>query len=113
MLSNADFAARAAVEAFLNRGNSNVGSSSNVVAPSSNVAPSPPLTFCRARRDIATMFGFGKDDAVASKCYFTHGTLPKYIDPEQPPASKKPFSTIMGQAFTHTVLTILEFLLPN
>ncbi|KAA6406916.1 MAG: hypothetical protein FRX48_09214 [Lasallia pustulata] len=53
------------------------------------------------------MFDFGKEDGVASSCYFTHGTLPKYIDPEQPPASKKPFSTIMGQSFTHTVDVLL------
>lgn len=54
------------------------------------------------------MFDFGKDDGIASKCYLTHATLPKYVDQRQPPTSKKPFSTILGQAFTHTVLATMK-----
>jgi len=49
------------------------------------------------------MFEFGVDDQPASKCYVTHGSLPTYIDPRQPPTKKKPFSTILDHTFAHTV----------
>lgn len=38
-----------------------------------------------------------------SKCFVTQGSLPPYVDQKQPPTSKKPFSIILNQTFTHTV----------
>ncbi len=49
------------------------------------------------------MFDFDTGDKPTSKCYVTHGTLPGYIDANQPPIKKQPFSTILSQRFTHTV----------
>lgn len=49
------------------------------------------------------MFDFGVNDQPSAKCYVTHGSLPSYIDPAQPPTKKKPFSTILGHTFAHTV----------
>ncbi|MCJ1240112.1 hypothetical protein MMC14_008112 [Varicellaria rhodocarpa] len=50
------------------------------------------------------MFSFKGQKESPSKCYVTHANLPKYIDSEQPPIKRKPFSTILNQAFNHTVL---------
>ena len=49
------------------------------------------------------MYNSLKSKSTASKSYVSHGTLPQYIDPEQPPSKKNPFSTILNQSFTHTV----------
>ncbi|KAF6220904.1 hypothetical protein HO133_002584 [Letharia lupina] len=53
------------------------------------------------------MFSFLESKTSASKAYVSHGNLPPFVDPEQPPSTKKPFSTILGQPFTHTVQLIL------
>ena len=49
------------------------------------------------------MFSFESQKEPSSKCYITHANLPKYIDSEQPPLKRKPFSAITNQAFNHTV----------
>ncbi|KAL8643591.1 MAG: hypothetical protein Q9210_007621, partial [Variospora velana] len=46
------------------------------------------------------------EDAPTSKFYVSQGQLPKKIDAEQPPSKRQPFSTILRQAFTHSVSTI-------
>ncbi|KAF2842366.1 hypothetical protein M501DRAFT_1013712 [Patellaria atrata CBS 101060] len=43
-----------------------------------------------------------------SKCLFTTCTIPLSIDEKQPPAKKKPFSTILAHPFSHTVDLILS-----
>ena len=51
------------------------------------------------------MFAFDSDKAPPSKCYVTCGMLKSdHIDPKQPPSKKKPYSTMLNQSFTHTVL---------
>ncbi len=49
------------------------------------------------------MLGIWSEDAPTSKFYVSHGALPQYIDPKQPPGKKKPFATIANQPFNHTV----------
>ena len=57
----------------------------------------------------ANMLGIGSDYDVASeKCYVTQCVLPQYIDQSQPPTKRKPFSTIFGHPFNHTVCYILD-----
>ncbi|CAF9909444.1 hypothetical protein IMSHALPRED_008363 [Imshaugia aleurites] len=53
------------------------------------------------------MFSFLDPKSPASKAYVSHGTLPPYVDPEQPPSKKKPFSTISSLSFIHTVQLVL------
>ncbi|MCJ1223615.1 hypothetical protein MMC12_000258 [Toensbergia leucococca] len=53
------------------------------------------------------MFNFQSDDLPKSKCYLSHGTLPQFIDPSQPPSKKKPFATVLSQSFTHTLDLVL------
>ncbi|KAL8966908.1 MAG: hypothetical protein Q9197_005724 [Variospora fuerteventurae] len=43
-------------------------------------------------------------DAPTSKFYVSQGQLPKKIDVEQRPSKKQPFSTILRQAFTHSII---------
>lgn len=59
----------------------------------------------RARRK---MLDIGKEEATKAKCYFTHSTLPQYIDDSQPPTKRKPFSSILAQPYSHSVS--LEYL---
>ncbi|MCJ1368302.1 hypothetical protein MMC16_007444 [Acarospora aff. strigata] len=55
------------------------------------------------------MFEIGADSKPAEKCYVTHGPLPAYIDPKQPPTKRRPFSTILNHTFSHTLdLTVPE-----
>jgi hypothetical protein len=49
------------------------------------------------------MFNISGEDAPNSKFYVSHGTLPHYVDPRQPPSKKKPFATVLNQPFNHTV----------
>ena len=44
-----------------------------------------------------------RDDVPPAKCLFTFGLLPGYIDAAQPPTKRKPFSSIRGQQWSHTV----------
>lgn len=53
-------------------------------------------------------FNFARNEPSASKCYVSHGCLPQFIDPEQLPGKKKPFSTILNQSFTHRVELLLS-----
>ena len=56
------------------------------------------------RKKRERMFEIGADSKPAEKCYVTHGPLPAYIDPKQPPTKRRPFSTILNHTFSHTVL---------
>jgi len=47
-------------------------------------------------------------ESPSSKCFISTGTLPRFIDPKQPPTKKKPFSTIMNQPFNHTVSSLCQ-----
>jgi len=49
------------------------------------------------------MLDIGKDQGPDAKCYFTHTLLPQYVDDKQPPTKRKPFATILGHSFVHTV----------
>ncbi|CAD6587543.1 MAG: hypothetical protein ASARMPREDX12_002930 [Alectoria sarmentosa] len=53
------------------------------------------------------MFSFLDSKTPASMAYVSQSTLPPYVDPQQPPSKRKPFSTILNQPFTHTVQLIL------
>lgn len=49
------------------------------------------------------MFEIGHKDGPRPKCYFTHSTLPAFVDHDQPSQKKKPFSTAQEHPFVHTV----------
>ena len=49
------------------------------------------------------MFGFPEPKTLSSKAYVSTGPLAKYVDPQQPPSKKKPYSIILNQPFNHTV----------
>ncbi|KAF1981102.1 hypothetical protein K402DRAFT_387105 [Aulographum hederae CBS 113979] len=53
------------------------------------------------------MFNFGSKSTPVQKCYFTHLKLPSDIDEKKPPTRTKPFSTILGQPFSHSATMIL------
>lgn len=53
------------------------------------------------------MFGFSDNDGLKPKCYFTCSVLPAFIDHDQLPNKKRPFSTILDQRFTHSVNIVL------
>lgn len=42
-------------------------------------------------------------DISSSTCYVSHGVLPHAFDPRQPPATKRPFVTMLDQPYTHKV----------
>lgn len=42
-------------------------------------------------------------DGPKPKCYFADAQLPTFVNHEQPPLNKRPFSTIGSQALNHTV----------
>ncbi|KAI9670528.1 MAG: hypothetical protein M1831_005748 [Alyxoria varia] len=54
-----------------------------------------------------TLLPFLKDEKPPPKNFFTHGILPGYIEAEQLPTKKKPFSTIWGLRWLHTVDILL------
>ena len=41
------------------------------------------------------------------KCFFTNTTLPRFVNHEQPPTKKKPFSTILKHPYGHVVDIVL------
>ncbi|KAM0723132.1 hypothetical protein Q7P37_001332 [Cladosporium fusiforme] len=49
----------------------------------------------------------GQQDGPKPKCYFTHATLPTYIDNANPPTKKEPFRTTLEQQFSHTLTLLL------
>ncbi|KAI9782069.1 MAG: hypothetical protein M1816_002010 [Peltula sp. TS41687] len=53
------------------------------------------------------MLGIGEEERPSSKCYVTCGALQSYINREQPPTKKQPYSTIRSNHFNHTVELIL------
>lgn len=48
-----------------------------------------------------------RNDTPPAKCFFSHGTLPNYVDTAQPPTRRKPFTTIVDQRWSHTVQMLL------
>lgn len=56
------------------------------------------------------MLEIGSADKPRPKCYFTQASLPTFVDHEQPPTKKLPFSTVIRQKYNHTVSTTLLFL---
>ncbi len=53
------------------------------------------------------MLPLAKTDEPPSKCLFTHGRIPAFVDESQPPTKRKPFSSILAQKWSHTVDLIL------
>ena len=51
------------------------------------------------------MLDIHRNDGPDPKIYFSHCTLPSYIDPQNVSTKKKPFSTFNAQPFSHTVRT--------
>ncbi|KAI7270932.1 hypothetical protein KC345_g7316 [Hortaea werneckii] len=45
----------------------------------------------------------GDQGGPRPKCHFTQATLPTFVDHEQPPTKQKPFSTVLGQVYNHTL----------
>lgn len=54
-------------------------------------------------RSPPIMLDIHRDDGPATKVYFSHSSLPSYIDPQNVSTKKKPFSTFNAQPFSHTV----------
>ncbi|EME50377.1 hypothetical protein DOTSEDRAFT_118599 [Dothistroma septosporum NZE10] len=54
------------------------------------------------------MLGFNRDTGPKPKCLVTTTKLSNFLNHEQPPTKKRPFSTVLGQEFVHT----LDLLLP-
>ncbi|KAM3418975.1 hypothetical protein BST61_g4932 [Cercospora zeina] len=54
------------------------------------------------------MLDIGTKDGANPRCLVTVSTLSNYIDHGRPPTKKRPFTTIRGQTFSHT----LDLLLP-
>ncbi|KAI9825478.1 MAG: hypothetical protein M1826_006974 [Phylliscum demangeonii] len=48
------------------------------------------------------------DDAGATKCYFSSGPLPAFINAEQPPLKKKPLAALASNPFNQLVELILS-----
>lgn len=48
------------------------------------------------------MLTLDKRDGPGPKCYFTSSTLPGFVNHDQLPTRKKPFSTVLTQTFNHT-----------
>ncbi len=53
------------------------------------------------------MLPLAKTDLPPSKCHFTYGRIPPFVDESQPPTKRKPFSSILAQKWSHTVDLIL------
>ncbi|KAK2801116.1 hypothetical protein FQN50_007843 [Emmonsiellopsis sp. PD_5] len=53
------------------------------------------------------MFEIDDPDVQKEKCYTTIGKLPPFVDPQQPPSKKSPFSTISKHPFVHSTELIL------
>lgn len=49
------------------------------------------------------MFDFHDANINKEKCYTTIGELPTFVDPEQPPTKKQPFSAVANHPFVHSV----------
>jgi ribonuclease P/MRP protein subunit RPP40 len=45
------------------------------------------------------------ESIVPAKCVLSQGLMPSYVDPKQPPTKKRPFSAIMSQPLSHSVVT--------
>lgn len=53
------------------------------------------------------MYPLLKSDKPVAKAFYHHSTLPNYIDQEQPPVKRKPFSTLRGIKWAQCVDLIL------
>ncbi|PGH27402.1 hypothetical protein AJ80_00880 [Polytolypa hystricis UAMH7299] len=53
------------------------------------------------------MFGFEDAESQGEKCYTTISKFQPFIDPEQPPTKKAPFSAILNHPFIHSAELIL------
>lgn len=58
---------------------------------------------CRAEM---SMLPSSKGDGPRPRCLVTNATLPNFVNHEQPPTKKRPFSTLLNQTFTHRVRQI-------
>ncbi|CAO1605036.1 hypothetical protein XANCAGTX0491_008572 [Xanthoria calcicola] len=54
------------------------------------------------------MFNVLRKEPPTSKLYLSQGPLSQKFDFDQPPSKKKPFSTILNQPFTHSVVCLLS-----
>ncbi|PGH32180.1 ribonuclease P/MRP protein subunit RPP40 [[Emmonsia] crescens] len=53
------------------------------------------------------MYEIDDPDLRKEKCYTTIGKLPPFVDPQQPPIKKSPFSSISKHSFVHSTSLIL------
>ncbi|OJD25127.1 hypothetical protein ACJ73_03507 [Blastomyces percursus] len=53
------------------------------------------------------MYEIDDPDLRKEKCYTTIGKLPPFVDPQQPPIKKSPFSSISKHSFVHSTTLIL------
>lgn len=58
------------------------------------------------------MVYLGTRDGPDPKCYFTSSVLSNFVNHEQIPTKKKPFSTISTQPFSHTVVAFHQTIYP-
>ena len=66
-----------------------------------SVRDSSSLISCR-------MFNVLRKDTPTSKTYVSQAQLSNKYDLDQPPSKKKPFSTIISQPFTHSVVCLVS-----
>lgn len=52
------------------------------------------------------MYEIDDPDLRKEKCYTTIGKLPPFVDPQQPPIKKSPFSSISKHSFVHSVSSL-------
>ncbi|KAF2171285.1 hypothetical protein M409DRAFT_63630 [Zasmidium cellare ATCC 36951] len=53
------------------------------------------------------MIGLAKDNGPKPRCLVTNAKLSNFLNHEQPPTKKRPFSTILNQTYTHTLTLLL------
>lgn len=71
------------------------------------VKSTPYQRYCASRQSKVVvhyrMLQFGQNDGPGPKCYFTSSTLPAFVDRQQIPKKKRPFSMIAEGKSVHTV----------
>ncbi|KAL9080053.1 MAG: hypothetical protein Q9157_001137 [Trypethelium eluteriae] len=53
------------------------------------------------------MLNFTKEAPLSAKCAFVHSSLPAFVDENQPPSKRKPFSTFASQTHNYTIDLLL------
>nr|POE71356.1 hypothetical protein CFP56_62451 [Quercus suber] len=73
-----------------------------------NIAPTIFIIAKNKRRQRpepspSSMLDFNKHPGPVPKCFFTVASSPNFLNPNEPPTKKKPFTTVSNQKFSHEV----------